>query len=167
MPEVLFQHEIKDFSVVQIFVICSASHCSTEAFCLVLLPAMIEFPIGFVRFVGMVEWGAGRTAAWPEGSSSCCSYCLWCGNSRGHSHGAGPEHGRLTVKTLSLPLKFTLPTRGFIIQSIWKVVVNIQRSYYVACQEVIIWTMMMWTVMFRFSRESLILYSLALNSVRP
>lgn len=110
MSEVLFQHEIKDFSVVQLFVICPASHCSTEAFCLVLLPAMIEFPIGFVRFVEMVEWGAGKSAAWPEGSSSCCSYYLWCGNSRGHSHGARPEHGRCTVKTLSLPLKFTLPT---------------------------------------------------------
>lgn len=110
MSERYFQHEIEEFSVVQIFVMCPASHCFTEAFCLVLLPAMIKFPIRFVGFVGMGEWGAGGTATWPEGSSSCCSHCLWCCSHRGHSPGAGPDHGRCTVKTLSLPLKFTLST---------------------------------------------------------
>lgn len=40
--EVLFQHEIMEFSVVQLFVICPASHPFTVAFYLVLLPAMIK-----------------------------------------------------------------------------------------------------------------------------
>lgn len=69
LREIFFQHEIKEFSVVQLFVICPASHCYTEAFCLVLLPAMIKFPM---RFVGMAKWGAGRSATWQEGSSPCC-----------------------------------------------------------------------------------------------
>lgn len=111
MSERYFQHEIKEFSVVvQLFVICPSSHCFTEAFCLVPLPAMIKFPMRFVRFVRMAEWGEGRTATWHEGSFSFCSYCLWCGNHRGHSPEAGPDHGRCTVKTLPLPLKFTLST---------------------------------------------------------
>ena len=80
LGDMFFQHEIKEFSVSTTIpnVLHPASPCFTEAFCLVLLPAMTtKFPVRFVR--RMAEWGAGRTAAWSEGRSSCCQllYVVW------------------------------------------------------------------------------------------
>lgn len=94
--EVLLQHEIMEFSVVQIFVICPASHCFTEAFCLVLLPAIIKVSHKIREICGM-QGGQqlGMKAALHSGRPS---------------PRAGPDHGRCIAKTLSLPLEFTLPT---------------------------------------------------------
>lgn len=80
LSEMFFQHETKEFSVSMTVpnVLCPASPCFTEAFCLVLLPAMTtQLPVRFVR--RMAEWGAGKTAAWSEGRSSYCQllYVVW------------------------------------------------------------------------------------------